>query len=820
MTQTNTNIDDYYSQIPANTDDDKKESGKPAVKLKIKAKKVEVAEEQIETPVKEEESFVEPKENLSRLKIKKPGSTITFEAAPKKAEVIKEVRIETNQFKSEKTERFNREEKFERKVELPEKKEKPEEIEKNVVSIIKEETSIDSDAVHAKFGSQKKELKTGFSGGFSKDKPKGGFSHQNDYSEKRFGGKKSYKMKGFSDEDDGSFRRSKKSFDSKREKSVEDIKQTLVDKTGLNVAIPDFLTVKEFSEKIGIVIPKIIGEFLKNGMMVNLNSKVDFDTCFIIAETFGIKVIKDKEQAVSMASLLEGNISELIKNEDPAKAIERSPIISIMGHVDHGKTSILDYIRKTQVASGEAGGITQKIGAYQVDRDGKKITFLDTPGHEAFSIMRARGAKLTDIAIIVVAGDEGMKPQTIESINHAKEAGVPIIVAVNKMDKPGANIDLVKGQLAEQGLQPEDWGGTTVVVPVSAHTGLGIETLLDMILLVSEMQELKANPERSAIATIIESHLDAKLGPLATLLVNTGTLRKGDVVTCAQSFGRIKFLKDFKGKNIESAGPSTPILISGLNEVVEGGDILQVVADVETARAKSHDYKLVKSSRSINKFEGASLELLLNRIKTGNLKQLKIVLKAESNGSLEALKEALFKLGTAEIKTHIIHSGVGEINDSDVLMAGTSQAILVGYNVGYVGQAKHTLNNSKIEVINKKVIYHILEKIESIITGMIDIKHEDLDLGEAKVKQIFFNSKERLVLGLEATSGKIENKAKIRVIRNGKKIGNGEVVSLKSGVMDVHEIEAPSECGIAFKGEVKVEVGDLLEFYKVVQRKG
>lgn len=813
----NTNIDDYYSQIPQSLGDDKKEI-KPVLKLKIKAKIPDVIkEEKIEPIIKEEVISIEPKENLSKFKVKKHTSTITFEQ-PKKIEKA-EIIIETpKEIFKPKNEEFTSV-KTERRIEFPEKKIIPQEIEKSVVATLKTE-SIDSEVIHAKFWSQKKELKSPVSSApsFWKDKAKWGFD-QNSYNDKRFSQKKSFRIKWFSDEDDGSFRRSKKSFDSKKEKSVDDIKQTLVDKTWTDVMIPDFLTVKEFSEKIWVPISKIIWEFLKNWMMVNLNSKVDFDTCYIIAETFGIKVIKDKEQAVSMASILEWNINELLKNEDPSKAIERSPVISIMWHVDHGKTSILDYIRKTQVASLEAGWITQKIWAYQVERDWKKITFLDTPGHEAFSIMRARWAKLTDIAIIVVAWDEWMKPQTIESINHAKEAWVPIIVAINKMDKPWVNIDLVKWQMAEQWLQPEDWGGNTIVVPVSAHTWLWIETLLDMIILVSEMQDLKANPNRSAIATIIESHLDAKLWPLATLLVNTWTLKKWDIVTCAQSFWRIKFMKDFKWKNIDSAWPSVPILISWLNEVVEWGDILQAVNDAEIARTKAHDYKIVKSSRSLNKFEWASIELLLNRIRIWNLKQLKIVLKADSNWSLEAMKEALGKLWTTEIKTYIIHSWVWEINDSDVLMAWTSQALLVWYNVWYVWQAKNTLNNSKIEVINKKVIYHILEKIESIITWMIDIKHEDLDLGEAKVKQIFFNSKDRLVLWLELISWKAENKAKLRVIRNWKKIWNWEVVSLKSWVMDVHEIEAPSECWIAFKWDAKVEVWDLLEFYKVVQRK-
>lgn len=322
------------------------------------------------------------------------------------------------------------------------------------------------------------------------------------------------------------------------------------------------LSVKEFSEKIGVPLVKIIGELMKNGVMTNINTKIDFDTCFLIGETFQVKMIRETSTDALVTDIIEGNIGELLKNDDPEKLISRAPIISIMGHVDHGKTSILDYIRKTQVASGEAGGITQKIGAYQVEKNGKKITFLDTPGHEAFSIMRSRGAKLTDLAVIVIAADEGMKPQTIESINHAKAADIPMIIAANKMDKPGANLDLIRGQLAEQGLQPEDWGGDTVVVPVSAHTGLGIETLLDMILLLTDMMELRAHPTRTAVGTVIESHLDPKLGPLSTVLINSGLLKKGDYITCALASGRVRALKDYRGKNMDEAGPATPVQVS------------------------------------------------------------------------------------------------------------------------------------------------------------------------------------------------------------------------------------------------------------------
>lgn len=588
----------------------------------------------------------------------------------------------------------------------------------------------------------------------------------------------------------------------------------------MEVEIPEVLTVKEFSEKVGLPISRIIGELMKNGMLVTINTKIDFDTCFILGESFQIKMVREQNNDVSVVSLMEGNVTDLLKNEDPTRLVTRAPIVSIMGHVDHGKTSILDYIRKTEIVKSEAGGITQKIGAYQVERDGKKITFLDTPGHEAFTIMRSRGAKLTDLAVIVVAADEGIKPQTVESINHAKEANVPVIVAVNKMDKPGANLDFVKGQLAEHGLHPEEWGGTTIVVPVSAHTGLGIETLLEMILLSTEMMELKANPDRAGIATVIEAHLDSKLGSIATVLVNTGSLRKGDYVVCSSAHGRVRFLRDFKGKNLDGAGPSVPVMISGLNAVVEGGDILQVVEDAVTAGQKAHEFQLLRAKKSIHNFEMASLDMLLNRIKTGSLKQLKIVIKCDSNGSLEALKNALSKLSTSETKVNFIHSGVGDVNESDVIMAGTSQALLIAYNVSVVPNARNTLANSKIEFIDKKVIYHVLEKVEAIITGMIDTRYEDLDLGTTVVRKIFYDGKDKIVAGLGILTGKIENRAKARIVRDGRKVGTGEILNLKSGAIDVNEIEAGEDCGISFKSDTRILEGDSLEVYKMVQRKG
>lgn len=637
-------------------------------------------------------------------------------------------------------------------------------------------------------------------------------------------GKKDYEENRKNKENEsGMFRRSKKTGGKKKEeKNLEDIAQVLTDKTGQEVAIPEMISVKEFSDKIGVPVAKIIGELMKNGVLVNLNASIDFDTSFLIGESFGIKIIREISEDVSVTDLMDGDISALVGEEDSESLVNRSPIISVMGHVDHGKTSILDYIRKSSVASGEAGGITQKIGAYQVEKNGQKITFLDTPGHEAFTIMRARGAKLTDIAVIVIAADEGMKPQTIESINHAKEAGVPIIVAANKMDKPGANLDLLRGQMAEHGLQPEDWGGDVVMVPVSAHTGLGMDTLLEMILLQAEMLELKANPNRSAIATVIEASLDPKLGSVATILVNTGTIAKGDNIVVAGASGKVRTLKDYKGKNIDKAGPSVPVQITGLSEVVVGGDILQVVSSAEVATTRAKEFALAKNAKSIHSFEGASLAMLMGRLKSGALKQLKIVLKTDSGGSLEALKAALSKLSTPETQVTFIHAAAGDVNQSDVMMAGTSQALLIAYNVGVNAQAKSALAQSKIEFIDKKVIYHVLEKVEAIITGMVDLKMEEMELGTAKIKAIFHHGGKTdgiMTVGVGVEDGKIEARSKVRVVRGERKAGSGELMSLKKGPLDVNEVEAGEECGIKFKGDTALEVGDVLEFYKMVQRK-
>ena len=620
-------------------------------------------------------------------------------------------------------------------------------------------------------------------------------------------------------EDLDTFRRQKSIVGEKQEKNIDDIKQTLVDRSGQEVEIGDFLTVKEFSDKIGIPLARIIGELMKNGIVVNINSQIDFDTCFLIAEGFNIKVKKAHSTDSNITDLMDGNIEALLAGDDPTEKVARPPIISVMGHVDHGKTSILDSIRKTNVASGEAGGITQKIGAYQINRNGREITFLDTPGHEAFALMRSRGAKLTDIIILAVAADEGLKPQTIESINLAKEAGVPVVVAINKMDKPGADPDAVKRALSEHELVPEDWGGDTICVPCSAKTGMGIDTLLDMVLLVADIKQLKANPNRLGIGTVIESHLDPGQGVIANILVNAWVFSRGDAVFCGSACGKIRTMKDSFGKNVSDATSSMPVQITGLDEVPEGGQIIQVFPSLEAAREKSQAFKLASSSKSVNKFENASLMNLMGRLKTGTLQHLKVVLKADSNGSLEALKASLQKITAKDVAVKIIHAGIGAVNESDVLMAGTSSALLVAFNVPMGTNATDTLSKSKIEVIADKVIYRIIEKVESIATGMIDIKYDQVLVGEGKALKIFYTAEKMQIVGLSVVAGNIQKGAQLKIIRNERDSGTGKVENLKEGVYEVNQVEEGKECGIQYKGDVRIVPEDKLEFYMTVERK-
>jgi len=622
------------------------------------------------------------------------------------------------------------------------------------------------------------------------------------------------RFKSISDNDSGFKRSNKLIKKEKQEKNIDDIKQTLVNRTGQTVVIQDTLSLKELSDKLWVPLSGLIAEFMKNGMMLNINSPVDFESASIVAEAFEIVLQRDKSAGMAVEEVLEWNLEKLLMEDDDSKLENRPPVISIMGHVDHGKTSLLDYIREAKVVDGEAGWITQSIGAYQVEKDGQKITFLDTPGHEAFTVMRARGAKSTDIAILVVAANEWVKPQTIESINHAKEAGIPVIVAINKMDLEWANPDHLKGQLSEHGLTPEDWGGDTPMVPVSAKTGFGIDDLLEIIVLVAEMKELKANPNRSAVATVIESHLDSNLGPVATILINAGTLHKGDDIVCKDALGKVKVMKNHLGVSVNTAIPGDPVLIVGLDRVIEGWDILQAVSSVSIARKKVEDYKEI--ARGNKALASSGLELLMSKIQAGNLQQLKVVVKADSNGSLEAMKASLTRLSTEETSVLVIHSWVGDITQSDAVMSESSQAILVWFNVDILSTAKKIVESSKTEYINSPIIYHITERIEKIVTGMLDPKEVEVALSTSKVLAIFYTSKEFMVVGIHIPhDSKVVPNAHVRVLRKKELVWTWKLLSVQQWIEEVKEVEGETECGVKFAWNVEILEGDVFEVYKL-----
>lgn len=603
-----------------------------------------------------------------------------------------------------------------------------------------------------------------------------------------------------------------KSFQSdKKKQKTDNIKVS--SKKGV-IEIPAVITVKEFAEKTGINAAKIIGELMKNGILANINQQIDFDTASVIADDLQIKIKKKREEA-NIEDLIKGDLEALLKEDDKAELIPRPPIISVMGHVDHGKTKLLDYIRNENVIDTEAGGITQHIGAYQVTRNNKKITFLDTPGHEAFTSMRARGAKATDIAILVVAADEGVKPQTIEAINHAKDANIPIIVAINKIDKENANPDKVKAELAEQGLQPEDWGGKTIMAPCSAITGEGVDNLLDMILLVAEMEDIVGNPNREAVATVVESNLDKNLGPIATVLINTGTLKIMDNVIVGSTYGRIKVMKDQNGKNVKKAGPSTPVLIAGLSKTPQAGDILQVVKGEKTARQRSIQIDLLQKTEAEKK--NASKDIIA-RIASGKLKTLKVVLKADTKGSLEAILQQLAKIKDTEVAIKVIHSGVGNISESDVMMASASGGVIVGFHVDTPLQVERTAEREQTEILIYKIIYKLIDDIKKLLQGLIEPVLVEIELGKAKVKKIFYTGKKEIVVGCEVIEGKLRNKTKAKVIRNGEQIKEIEINSLKKVDETVDEVKEGSECGIKVGGFKDLQEGDILENYKTEKK--
>ena len=588
----------------------------------------------------------------------------------------------------------------------------------------------------------------------------------------------------------------------KEEAKVEEIK---------TIVIPEVITIKELAEKMKLRPADIVKKLFLQGTIVTINQEIDFEKAEEIAMEYD--VLCEKEKKVNV-------IEELLKEdeEDEKDMVPRPPVICVMGHVDHGKTSLLDAIRQTNVTSREAGGITQHIGAYVVDYNGQKITFLDTPGHEAFTAMRMRGAQATDIAILVVAADDGVMPQTVEAINHAKAAGVEIIVAINKIDKPSANVERVKQELSEYELIPEDWGGNTVFVPVSAHTKEGIPELLEMILLTAEVKELKANPNRRARGLVIEAQLDKGRGPVATVLVQKGTLKVGDAIAAGCCYGKVRAMMDDKGNRVKEAGPSTPVEILGLNDVPNAGEIFIAHQNEKEARSFAETFIAESKNKLIEDTKAKlSLDDLFSQIKAGNVKELPIIVKADVQGSVEAVKQSLVKLSNEEVVVKVIHGGVGAINESDVSLASASNAIIIGFNVRPDAQAKSIADREKVDMRLYRVIYQAIEDVEAAMKGMLDPVYEEQVTGHAVVRQTFKASGVGTIAGSYVLDGKITRGSKARITRDGEQIFEGPLASLKRFKDDVKEVAAGYECGLVFEGFNDLQEDDMIEVYIMVE---
>ena len=572
------------------------------------------------------------------------------------------------------------------------------------------------------------------------------------------------------------------------------------------ITIPETISVKDFAAEIKKTSGEVLKKLMGYGIMATLNNDIDFDTAFLIAEEFGIKAIK-KETVTEEDILFD-------ESEDKAEDLQpRPPVIVVMGHVDHGKTSLLDAIRSTNVIEGEAGGITQHIGASQVEVNGRMITFLDTPGHEAFTSMRARGAQVTDIAILVVAANDGVKPQTVEAINHAKAAGIPIIVAVNKIDLEGANVEKVKEELTKYELVPEEWGGDTIFVPISAKKKINIDTLLEMVLLVADMKELKANPSKQSKGVVIEAKLDKARGPVATMLVQRGTLDVGDTIVVGSVIGRIRTMSNYKGKKVKKAGPSTPVEVTGLTEVPTAGETFYEVDDEKTAKHLIERRKRQEREKSINATAKVSLNELFNQIEKGKLKELNIIVKADVQGSVEAVKQSLEKLSNDQVTVKVIHANVGGVTETDVTLAKVSNAIIIAFNVRPEALARDMADKEEVEIKQYSVIYHAIEDVEAAMKGMLDPEFEEKVIGNAEIRQTFKVSNVGTIAGCYVTNGKVSRNAGIRIIRDNVVIHDGKLISLKRFKDDVKEVATGYECGIQIENFNDIQEGDILEVY-------
>lgn len=581
------------------------------------------------------------------------------------------------------------------------------------------------------------------------------------------------------------------------------------------IELPSIITVRDLAKEIEASPIQVIKVLMENGVMANINQQIDFDTAAIVANELGYEATLEKLDEIEEKP--EGEVPlwrQLIADEDQANLVNRPPVVTILGHVDHGKTTLLDAIRHTNVAGGEAGGITQHIGAYQVELKGQKITFLDTPGHAAFTSMRARGAQGADIVILVVAANDGVMPQTREAIAHTKAARVPVVVAINKIDTAEANVDLVKKQLADNGLIPDEWEGDTIMVPISAKKQTGIEDLLEAVLLVAESKEIKANPAGKTMGTVVEAKIDKARGVVATLLVQNGTLKSNSVVLAGTSYGRIRAMFDFRGKPIKSAGPSTPVQIMGLSEVPSAGDIFRIVESEKLARQVVEDRKN-KSKEMKAEAPKATLEELFERFQTGEVQELRLIIKADVQGSLEPIIDSLKDLNKGDIKVNILHAETGNISENDIMLATASKAVVIGFNVKEDNQAHRLAETEGISVRIYSIIYRMLEDIDKALKGMLEPEYQKVVLGTAQVLAIFKINKVGNIAGCRVLKGEFRRNARVHILRNNEEIYDGELSSLKHEQEDVKEVRQGFECGMAFKGFTDLMEGDTIECYKM-----
>ncbi len=596
----------------------------------------------------------------------------------------------------------------------------------------------------------------------------------------------------------------------KRETEAERLRRIAMERKAkhITIEVPDEITVGEFALRLKVAAPEVIKKLMGLGVFAAINDTIDFDTAVLIADEFHAKV--EKEVVVTIEERIIDD-----SEDDEANLVTRAPVVVVMGHVDHGKTSILDVIRHSNVTEGEAGGITQHIGAYRVKVGDRDVTFLDTPGHAAFTTMRARGAQVTDIAVLVVAADDGIMPQTVEAINHAKAAGVSIIVAINKMDKLGANPDRVKEQLTEYELVPEEWGGDTPCIPVSAHTKQGINDLLEMIILTADMMELKANPDRAAKGTVIEARLDKGMGPIATVLVQNGTLKAGDTIVAGATVGRVRSMMDDKGRRVTEAGPSVPVEITGLGDVPVGGDTFDAVSDERLARELVEQRLNDQKEEVFRAQTKVTLDNLFEQMKEGEMKELKIIVKADVQGSVEAVRQSLEKLSNDEVRVHIIHGAVGAVSESDVMLANASNAIIIGFNVRPDPVAEESAKRDGVDMRLYRIIYDCIEEIESAMKGMLAPKYREVALGRAECRETYKISNVGIVIGGHVIGGKITRNAQVRVVRDGIIVADDRVASLRRFKDDVKEVADGYDCGITLEKFSDIKQGDVLEAYEM-----